>query len=97
MLLFRSCVGQADMESPLIAVPEVLHEVLNPATDEFVVLACDGVWDVMTGQQVVNFVRRRLLETSGDPEQVAEDLCLKALQLNSIDNVTALVVRLPNM
>jgi serine/threonine protein phosphatase PrpC len=82
--------------NPLIAIPEVLHEALDPARDEFLVLACDGVWDVMTAQQVVNFVRRRLMDTRGDPQQAAEDLCQKALDLNSIDNVSAVVVRLPN-
>jgi protein phosphatase 2C family protein 2/3 len=73
----------------------VLHEVFDPSTDEFLVLACDGVWDVMTTQQVVSFVRRRLLE-HGDPQQAAEELTQKALDLNSIDNVTAIVVCLPN-
>mmetsp|Transcript_85132 Transcript_85132/g.197952 ORF Transcript_85132/g.197952 Transcript_85132/m.197952 type:complete len:385 (+) Transcript_85132:102-1256(+) len=29
-------------------------------TDEFMVLACDGVWDVLTSQQVVDFIRPRL-------------------------------------
>ena len=28
--------------------------------DRFFVLACDGVWDVMTNQDVVNFVGKRL-------------------------------------
>ena len=34
--------------SPL---PDVVHHVLSDA-DEFLVLACDGIWNVMTGQQV---------------------------------------------
>jgi serine/threonine protein phosphatase PrpC len=85
----------SDEPSALIAEPEVLHEKLNK-DDEFVVLACDGVWDVMSGEQVVNYVRRRLLE-HGDPQQAADELTQKALDLNSIDNVSAVVVRLPKM
>ena len=84
-----------DEACPLIAEPEVLHEVFDPSCDEFIVLACDGVWDVMTTQQVVSFVRRRLLE-HGDPQQASEELTQKALDLNSIDNVTAIVVCFPN-
>lgn len=42
--------------------------------DEFVVLACDGIWDVMTSQQCCDFVRARL--ASGEPpEEVACALC----------------------
>lgn len=32
------------------------------AGDEFVVLACDGLWDVMSSQRVVDIVRRHLSE-----------------------------------
>ncbi len=85
----------SDEPAPLIAQPEVLHEKLT-VTDEFVVLACDGVWDVMSPEQVVHYVRRRLLE-HGDPQQAAEELTQKALDLNSIDNVSAIVVRFPRM
>ena len=73
----------------------MLHELFDPATDEFLVLACDGVWDVMTVHQVVWFVRRRLLE-HGDVQQAAEELTQKALDLNSVDNVSAVVVCFPN-
>lgn len=88
-------VQESGEPMPLIAEPEVLHEQLCPE-DEFVVLACDGVWDVMSPANVVCYVRRRLLE-HGDPQQAAEELTQKALDLNSIDNVSAIVVRFPNM
>jgi len=58
---------------------------------QFVVMACDGVWDVMTSQQVVNFVRRQLA-THGDVAAASRALLAKALDLNSIDNVTAVVI-----
>ena len=43
--------------------------------DKFVVLACDGVWDVMTNQEVVTFVNTRLsryasLAPSGRKQQM---------------------------
>lgn len=88
--------NDAEECGPLIAEPEVLHEEVDPATDEFLILACDGVWDVLTSDKAVHFVRRRLLETGGDPQQAAEDLCQKALELGSGDNVSAVVVRLPS-
>ena len=45
------------MVSPLA---EVVEAPVSDA-DEFVVLACDGVWNTLDSQQVVDFVRRRLM------------------------------------
>lgn len=82
---------QADLTAdPLTAEPEVTHEPLSPE-DEFVILACDGVWDVLTSQQAVNFVRRKLLE-HGDVGRASRQLVMKAISVGSIDNVSAVVV-----
>lgn len=40
---------------PVLAIPEVtIHE--RSARDSFIVMACDGIWDVMSNQQAVDFV-----------------------------------------
>ncbi|XP_078494893.1 protein phosphatase 1G [Ciona intestinalis] len=41
------------------AMPDVRSVKLQP-TDEFMVLACDGIWNVYSSQEVVDFVRSRL-------------------------------------
>ena len=33
------------------ALPDIRKETLQPG-DEFLVLACDGIWDVLTNQEV---------------------------------------------
>jgi protein phosphatase 1B len=46
--------------------------------DEFLVLACDGVWDVMSNEDLCDFVRSRLALTN-DLENIANqvvDTCL---------------------
>ena len=42
------------------SVPEIMHHKIDPASDEFLLLACDGVWDVMSSEDAVTFVRSRL-------------------------------------
>ena len=69
-------------DDPLIVEPDVRVHTVRPR-DEFVVLACDGVFDVMSSQSVVNFVRRKLAE-HGDVQRAGEQLVHKALQLGEV-------------
>jgi serine/threonine protein phosphatase PrpC len=41
------------------ACPEVETFSLQPDA-EFIILACDGIWDVLSSQEVVSFCRERL-------------------------------------
>ena len=43
----------------ITAYPDVYVEDITPDCD-FIVLACDGVWDCMTNQEVCEFVSQRL-------------------------------------
>ena len=45
----------------VIAEPEVRVLEITP-DDEFLLLACDGLFDVMSSQEAVSFVRNKLLE-----------------------------------
>lgn len=47
-------------QQAVTSVPEIQSTSLQPENDSFVVLACDGIWDVMTNEEVVLFVKRRL-------------------------------------
>lgn len=76
--------------SPLIAEPE-LRQIILTEDDEFLIIGCDGVWDVMSSQQAVSIVRRGL-RRHDDPEQSAKELVREALRLKTIDNLTVIVV-----
>ncbi|CAM9557567.1 unnamed protein product, partial [Discosporangium mesarthrocarpum] len=58
--------------------------------DEFLILACDGLWDVMTNQQAVYYVQRRLL-AHRDVQRAARELADKAV-ISSSDNCSCIVV-----
>mmetsp|Transcript_60751 Transcript_60751/g.70471 ORF Transcript_60751/g.70471 Transcript_60751/m.70471 type:complete len:476 (+) Transcript_60751:57-1484(+) len=78
--------------SGLIAEPETRTMDLEPQ-DEFIIIGCDGLWDVMTYQAAVDFCRDQVKE-GVDTQCITEQLCQQALKLGSTDNVTALFVNL---
>ncbi|KAL2960399.1 hypothetical protein AAZX31_17G037000 [Glycine max] len=76
--------------SPLIAEPDVRLVTLTEG-DEFLIIGCDGIWDVMSSQVAVSLVRRGL-RRHDDPQQCAGELVKEALRLNTSDNLTVIVV-----
>lgn len=91
----------------ICATPDFICEQRH-AEDEFIVICCDGVWDVKSNQEVVDFVRKRLPEAHSAspayeaPEWICEELlddCLSP-DLRSTkglggDNMTAVIIRFP--
>ncbi|XP_010426702.1 PREDICTED: probable protein phosphatase 2C 47 [Camelina sativa] len=75
---------------PLSCEPE-LEEIVLTEEDEFLIMGCDGLWDVMSSQCAVTMVRRELMQHN-DPEKCSQALVKEALQRNSCDNLTVVVV-----
>jgi serine/threonine protein phosphatase PrpC len=53
----------------------------------FLILACDGLWDVMEDQQAVDFV----LKYENDKANISKHLINEALRRGTTDNVTVVV------
>lgn len=68
-------------EQQVISQPEV-HSIELTNDDNFLILACDGVWDVLTNQEAISYVHRRLL-THRDVQRAAVELIDKVLLLVS--------------
>lgn len=47
-------------EQMITALPDVKKLTILPKEDEFMVLACDGIWNFMSSQEVVDFVRPKI-------------------------------------
>ncbi|XP_063713545.1 probable protein phosphatase 2C T23F11.1 [Symsagittifera roscoffensis] len=54
------------------AYPELSVTALAPEI-EFLVIACDGIWDVLTNSEVIDFCRRRIAKQM-EPAQICEEL-----------------------
>jgi protein phosphatase 1G len=83
----------------ITATPEVVVETIQD-DDEFLLMGCDGVFELLSSQQVINFVRFRL-KTGMDPKTVVESLldecCSKDPQKTlgrGTDNETCILVLL---
>merc|ERR1719476_913952 len=69
------------------AVPEVHTYDLHPTEDRFLVLACDGVWDVLGDDDAVAVcIEHRSADLA------AHALIRRAFEIGSDDNLTAIVV-----
>ncbi|XP_039050232.1 probable protein phosphatase 2C 27 [Hibiscus syriacus] len=75
---------------PLSAEPE-LQETELSEEDEFLIMGCDGLWDVMSSQCAVTMARKELM-FHNDPERCSRELVREALKRNTCDNLTVIVV-----
>lgn len=70
-------------------LPDVYKYILDNSV-QFIVVACDGLWDVMSGQDVVNFVLQNRKEDKR--RNIAKNLAEYALKIGSFDNITVVII-----
>ncbi|KAL0074062.1 phosphatase 2C-like domain-containing protein [Phycomyces blakesleeanus] len=73
------------------ADPDITEHELTDY-DEFMVIACDGIWDCMTSQEVVDFVRQHLRD-----RMKIKDICEALLDNCLADEVTNTGIGCDNM
>ncbi|CAJ1940376.1 unnamed protein product [Cylindrotheca closterium] len=85
-------------EQAVVAVPEVRVHKRDPDRDLYLVLACDGVFDVLDNKQVMKFVldqvsvRKEITDTV--LPEVGDALLRESLNAGSKDNMTVVVAAL---
>lgn len=110
-LLSFKLLGTGDryLKPWIIPEPEVMF-IPRTREDECLILASDGLWDVMTNNEACEIARRRILlwhKKNGDiplvdrgqgtdpaAQAAAEYLSMSALQKGSKDNISVIVVDL---
>ncbi|KEP67372.1 UNVERIFIED_CONTAM: protein phosphatase 2C domain-containing protein [Hammondia hammondi] len=75
--------------SGLTCEPQIHKETLR-REDEFMIIACDGVFDMISCQEAVNCVRKHL-RGGGTAETAAQALCKFAFERRSLDNLSAVI------
>ncbi|KAK5117750.1 hypothetical protein LTR85_008725 [Meristemomyces frigidus] len=88
VLAVTRALGDAYMKDLVTGHPYTTETVIQPDLDEFLILACDGLWDVCSDQEAVDLVR-----DIHDPQAASRKLVDYALQRFSTDNLSIMVVR----
>ncbi|KAJ8976989.1 hypothetical protein NQ317_013990 [Molorchus minor] len=98
----------SDREQMITALPDIKTLTINPVEDEFIILACDGIWNFMSSQEAVDFIKPRLatfvfidLDNACTPKPLPNvrymfDYCLAPSTEGDgtgCDNMTAIIVQ----
>ena len=83
----QKCEGQ-------IADPVVCHFPIDSDNDDFILIASDGLYEVLSNDAAVSIVQRALKRPSCTADKIAKELVDRAVARGSCDNICACVVLL---
>ena len=98
-LALSRAIGDRSERPWVTNAADISHHLIDEEHDSFIVLATDGLFDVMSSQDVVTFVNDMMKDNSHDPEtlhkiqrDIAKCVVDEALKRGTHDNVTVLVL-----
>jgi len=90
--------GDMDATPYVTHKPEIFKYTLK-RNDKFIILACDGLWDVLSNQDAVNFILSnmsatdKIINMSGySKKNIAYKLASYAIEKGSYDNVSIIII-----
>ncbi|KAJ5218671.1 uncharacterized protein N7498_000770 [Penicillium cinerascens] len=89
VLAVTRALGDAYLKDLVTGHPYTTETVIQPDADEFIILACDGLWDVCSDQEAVDLIRN-----VQDAQNASKILVDHALARFSTDNLSCMVIRL---
>ena len=97
----------AHQQAGVSSIPEIDCNCLDDG-DEFIIVASDGLWDVLDPQSAIDKVQEYIIQHGHEdgllgwsPERACQYICMAARQLweehspQTIDDITCLIVKLP--
>jgi len=79
--------GNYDLQ-PFLSIEPDIFEIDITESDEFLIMACDGVWDALSDEKAIELVSTY----SKDPFKCAEKLVTQAIEDGSSDNASSIVI-----
>ncbi|WVQ82901.1 hypothetical protein IAT38_005037 [Cryptococcus sp. DSM 104549] len=87
VLAVTRSLGDASMKEFVVGSPYTTETTLDDA-DEFLIVACDGLWDVTEDQEAVDIIRE-----CSDPQEASRRLLEHAMGNYSTDNLSVMVIK----
>ncbi len=91
-LAMTRVLGDFGMDKHIVPPMADIVEYPRDSSAAFIVLACDGIWDVMTNEDVALFVVNRIATTK--LEDIPAQLLDECLHRNSTDNMSVYIIKL---
>lgn len=80
----------------LVTAEPCVHVHTRTSDDEFMLLCCDGIFDVMTNEEVREFVRSKLKGGTRNAKEICEALLDECLKKGSRDNMSVILILFQN-
>lgn len=87
---YKNVPGKGACEQLVSPEPEILIESRHE-DDEFLILACDGIWDVMSNEELCEFIRNRM-QLTDDLKIISNWVVDTCLAKGSRDNMSIIIV-----
>lgn len=91
-------IGDIDSKPYVSHEPEIFDYEIEQE-DKFLILGCDGLWDVFDNQSAVNFVLNEMknnykfnIITNNSKENIAKKLATEAIKKGSTDNISCMIL-----
>lgn len=88
-------------EQVVTSFPDILVHKINYSNDDFLILACDGIWECLTSQECVNMIYRGIISTETNSlneiaSKMVDICCAPSTEGSGIgcDNMTIIIVAL---
>lgn len=77
------------------AVPEITFHNRTISLDNFIAIACDGIWDVLSNEKCAEIISTIFNEGEQCTALVCEEVLDQCYAKGSLDNMTLILIRLP--
>lgn len=86
--------GDFDLKPMVSCEPEFEVRLRNHFEDQYVIIACDGLWDVFDNEGATAEIRKIIAEGETNVSLISEEMVDQAFLKGSTDNISAIVVLL---